>query len=95
MPFEKGREKTGGRRKSAKNKKTELEERMAKAVADNFEDFMQAYSELDPDRKCAIFLKMIEYVLPKKAAEKPEDEQGTTNASDLLRNRSEYTESDT
>lgn len=94
MPFEKGREKTGGRRRGTRNKETELKEKVTDWVVNGFEGFGESFEELEPDRKCAVFLKVMEYVLPKKAAEKPEDEQGTTGASDLLRERAEYESDD-
>ena len=67
--FAKGRAKTGGRKKGTPNKLTgevrQMIETTAKGLGGNFMSWLQDVSAKDPARACEIYLKMLEYHIPK------------------------------
>ena len=71
MPFEKGRKKTGGRKKGATNKTTRsLKEKINDLVEDLYLDVLKDIKNLDEKERLQIFIKLLPYVIPK--AERPE-----------------------
>lgn len=90
--FEKGHAKLGGRKKGVKNRNTEIKERIAEMVGEKFDDFVEAFDKLPPKPKCALFIKLVEFVVPKVSAIKFEEEDGSNSAIELLRLRAQYKE---
>ena len=71
MQFEKGREKTGGRKLGSTNRaSTDIKSKIA-ALIDNKFDAIQADLEmLEPKDRVSAYLKFMEYVLPKQREQK-------------------------
>lgn len=90
MGFENGHGKTGGRKTGAKNRNTEIKERISEMVGCKFDDFVKAYDALPPRQKCALFIKLMEFVVPKVSAIKFEEADGSSSAIELLRLRAKY-----
>lgn len=93
MGFEKGHEKIGGRKLGTRNKNAEIKDYMRNFVADNYEDFKEAYKSLSPENKCKIFLKSAEFVYPKISSVKFEDDGVINSATELLKKAAEYRDS--
>jgi len=73
MPFKKGQEKKGGRSKGTQNKiSKELKENIETFLESNFQDFIETFSELEGETKVRHYLKLIEFVVPKKKELKQE-----------------------
>lgn len=68
MPFKKGRKKTGGRQKGTPNKvKSDLKKQIEGFIVDNFAEFVKELNLIDnPTDKCKMYLKMMEFTLPKQ-----------------------------
>lgn len=90
MTFEKGHVKMGGRKKGTKNLNTEVKERIAEMVSEHFDDFVASYNTLPARQKCALYMKLIEFVVPKVSSIKFEDLDGGNSALELLRLRAKY-----
>ena len=90
MPFEDGHKKLGGRKAGARNHNTEIKNRIAEMVESRFDDFVKAYDSLPAKQKCATFLKLMEFAVPKVSAIKFEEEEGSNSAVELLRLRAKY-----
>ncbi|HET6224649.1 MAG TPA: hypothetical protein VFF27_00125 [Bacteroidia bacterium] len=68
MPFEKGHEKTGGKEKGSKNKKTELwEEFSSYCLEGGLEKFKVELGKLDKAAYVKAFLTLLEFHKPKLA----------------------------
>lgn len=69
MPFEKGRQKTGGKQKGTQNKTTtEIKLAVKDAIEsnlDNIQIWLQQVGEKNPDRALGILLDMMEFAIPK------------------------------
>lgn len=67
--FQKGREKTGGRKPGTPNKMTaETRELIKKFVESRWDDFIAAYDAIDdPAKKCYIMADLLPFVSPKLA----------------------------
>jgi uncharacterized protein YbcI len=76
--FEQGRSKTGGRRPGTPNKTAaNLKEQIAAFVGANFEQFTTDLSQLEPKERATLYLKMMEYVLPKQREQLNVEQTGT------------------
>jgi hypothetical protein len=66
--FKKGRKKTGGRQKGSLNKVTQgFKTQILGFVIDNYDAFINTLNEIEnPVERAKIYLKAIEYVLPKQ-----------------------------
>jgi len=59
--------KTGGRTKGSTNKASgDVKERVADIVSDKFGEFTEKLGELDGEAYCRVYLKLMEFVLPKQ-----------------------------
>jgi hypothetical protein len=66
MPFEKGKEKTGGRQKGTPNKSTnETRELITQFVNNELEVFMSHTEKLDLKDRLLLVTKLLPYALPK------------------------------
>lgn len=66
MPFEKGKQKTGGRKKGAANKKTALLDAFAQTVCEGgVEKFKTELKKLKGKQYVDAYLMLFEYVKPK------------------------------
>jgi hypothetical protein len=66
MPFQRGKEKTGGRQKGSKNKVTvNIRERISDFVVRNFEDVENEFDQLKGYDKVRMFMSFIPYIIPK------------------------------
>lgn len=71
MQFEKGREKTGGRKPGSTNKATaDIKTKIAALIEEHFETIKDDLEALDPKERVAAYLKFLEYVLPKQREQK-------------------------
>lgn len=71
MQFEKGREKTGGRKPGTPNKSsTDIKSRIASLIDSQFELILSDLEMLEPKERVGAYLKFIEYVLPKQREQK-------------------------
>jgi hypothetical protein len=78
MPFETGREKTGGRTKGTPNKKTtELREKLIQFTSDNFDEIMNDLKQLKPKDRIQQFIKLMEFAIPKAKYLELENESDT------------------
>lgn len=57
---------------------------------DRYDNFVEEYDKLHGKPKCEIYLKILEYVLPKYASVQFEDLKEVKNAVALLRGLAEY-----
>lgn len=94
MPYEKGHTKMGGRQKGTKNKNSEIRDLLRNFARENFDDFVDNYNKLQPRDKTNMYMKVVEYVVPKVSAVKFEDAKNTNNAIELLRITAGYNEED-
>jgi 5-carboxymethyl-2-hydroxymuconate isomerase len=70
MPFEKGRSKTGRRKKGTSNKVTEsLKEKVRDLTEDLYLDVLEDVKELEPKDRIHFFVKLLPYVMPKQSIE--------------------------
>jgi hypothetical protein len=66
MPFEKGKNKTGGRKKGLPNKKTAILDTFAQSVVDGgMEKFKKELNKLEGKDFVNAYLSLFEYVKPK------------------------------
>jgi len=81
-----GRGRLGGRAKGTPNKVTvERRALIASFVEDNWEDFVESYKTItDPEKKCALFLSMVQYYAPKLAAIEYKDTAKAKSLKDEL-----------
>lgn len=71
MSFEKGRQKTGGRKSGSQNKVTiDIKSRITQLVEDQFEMIQEDLEALDPKDRVTAYLKFLEYILPKQREQK-------------------------
>jgi hypothetical protein len=71
MQFEKGREKTGGRKPGTPNKSsTDIKSRIASLIDSQFELILSDLEMLEPKDRVGAYLKFMEYVLPKQREQK-------------------------
>lgn len=88
MPFEKGREKTGGRKAGTPNKATtDLKSKISALVDEQFETIQTDLESLDPKERVTAYLKFLEYVLPKQREQKIDLSTLTDEQIDDLLNR--------
>ena len=67
MPFDKGKEKTGGRQKGTPNRlKSKLKEAIGELVDSNLETIRHDLAQLEPKDRISLLLKFVEYVIPKE-----------------------------
>ena len=65
MPFEAGKEKTGGRVKGSSNKSTtKVREAYTKLLEDNLDQLTNDFKELDAKDRIKLFLDMSKYIIP-------------------------------
>jgi hypothetical protein len=85
MPFDKGKEKTGGRQKGTSNKiKSRLKEAISEIVDSNLETIRHDLAQLEPKDRISLLLKFVEYVLPKERETKIDFSGLTDNEIDEL-----------
>lgn len=66
--FQKGQTKTGGRTKGSKNKATvKIKKRVQIFIDDNFEGMQEDMKTLTPSERIKVYLKLMEFVLPKQS----------------------------
>lgn len=66
MAFQKGKKKTGGRKKNVPNKVTvDLRELITGLLTDQFNQVTEDLRELNPKDRVAAWIKLLEYSLPK------------------------------
>ncbi|GAB3503674.1 hypothetical protein GCM10027341_33160 [Spirosoma knui] len=71
MPFEKGREKTGGRKAGSPNKATtDIKSRIATLIENQFDTIQADLETLEPKERVTVYLKFLEYVVPKQREQK-------------------------
>lgn len=71
MQFEKGREKTGGRRAGTPNKASmDIKSRIASLIDRQFENVQADFEALEPKDRVTTYLKFLEYILPKQREQK-------------------------
>ena len=77
MPFEKGRSKTGGRKKGTSNKVTEsLKDKIKDLTEDLYFDVLEDVKKLEPKDRIQFFVKLLPYVMPKQSIELGQKEEG-------------------
>ncbi len=70
-----GRGRLGGRTKGTPNKKTtEMREWVKELIEGNTERFVECLDKLDPQEYVRVFLRLLNFVLPKKAPVKTDNE---------------------
>jgi len=75
----------GGRTKGTPNKVTvERRALIASFIESNWEDFVENYKTLDPDKKCSTFMSMMAYYAPKLAAIEYKDKTQAKSLKDEL-----------
>ena len=71
MKFEKGREKTGGRKPGSTNRTTtDIKSKIAALIDDQFDSIQADLERLEPKDRIAAYMKFMEYVLPKQREQK-------------------------
>lgn len=71
MKFEKGREKTGGRKSGSTNKaSTDIKSKIAALIDNQFEKIQADLETLEPKDRVSAYLKFMEYILPKQREQK-------------------------
>jgi hypothetical protein len=71
MPFEKGREKTGGRKSGSTNRtSTNIKGKIADLIDQQFDAITADLELLEPKERVTAYLKFLEYVLPKQREQK-------------------------
>lgn len=84
-PFEKGREKTGGRKKGTPNKATvEKRELISKFIDDHWDEFVTAFENLEDDKKCKLMVDLMPYASPKLASIEYKDKDKPRTLEDEL-----------
>ena len=71
MPFEKGREKTGGRKSGSTNRtSTDIKSKIADLIDQQFNTITADLELLEPKERVTAYLKFLEYVVPKQREQK-------------------------
>ena len=71
MKFEKGREKTGGRKPGSTNKtSTDIKSKIAALIDSQFDAIQADFEILEPKDRVTAYFKFMEYVLPKQREQK-------------------------
>ena len=71
MSFEKGREKTGGRKSGSINRTSaDIKSKIAALIDDQFDTIQADLETLEPKDRVTAYLKFMEYVLPKQREQK-------------------------
>ncbi len=71
MQFEKGREKTGGRKPGSSNKaSTDIKSKIASLIDNQFDTIQADLETLEPKDRVTAYLKFLEYVVPKQREQK-------------------------
>ena len=71
MQFEKGREKTGGRKPGSTNKATtDIKIKIATLIDSQFDAITIDLEQMEPKDRVTAYLKFLEYVLPKQREQK-------------------------
>lgn len=71
MQFEKGREKTGGRKPGSTNRaSTDIKSKIADLIDQQFDAITADLDLLEPKDRVTAYLKFLEYVLPKQREQK-------------------------
>lgn len=71
MKFEKGREKTGGRKMGSTNRtSTDIKSKIATLIYEQFDTIQADLETLEPKDRVTAYLKFMEYVLPKQREQK-------------------------
>lgn len=71
MPFEKGRDKTGGRKLGSTNKiDIDIKSKIAALIDERFDAIAYDLEMLEPKDRVTAYLKFMEYVLPKQREQK-------------------------
>jgi hypothetical protein len=71
MPFEKGREKTGGRKSGSTNRtSTDIKSKIADLIDQQFDAITADLELLEPKERVTAYLKFLEYVVPKQREQK-------------------------
>jgi hypothetical protein len=71
MPFAKGKPKTGGRKVGTPNKTTiGIKNRIHEFIDERFDNMKELLDTLDPKDQIAVYLKFLEYTLPKQKEQK-------------------------
>ncbi|SOD99789.1 hypothetical protein [Spirosoma fluviale] len=71
MAFEKGREKTGGRKTGSSNRATlDIKSKIAALIDNQFDSIEADLEALEPKDRVAAYLKFMEYVVPKQREQK-------------------------
>lgn len=85
-PKNDGRGRMGGRTKGTPNKVTvERRALIASFIESRWDEFMVNYDQIDdPEKKCAIFMQMMQYYAPKMAAIEYKDKTPTRSLRDEL-----------
>jgi len=68
MPFEKGRQKTGGRKPGVPNKRTAFVEQLEAQGFDITQEAIRLFHALEDKDKTPLLVKMLEFVFPKRAS---------------------------
>jgi hypothetical protein len=80
MPFEKGKQKTGGKVKGSQNKTTkELRDLINQFVLNNIDSIQSDFDQLEPKDKLKFIDRMLNYILPKLSVEPTPIEQVKKN----------------
>ena len=88
MIFEKGREKTGGRKPGSTNKaSTDIKSKIATLIDSQFDAINADLEQLEPKDRVMAYLKFLEYVLPKQREQKIDLSTLTDEQIDDLLNR--------
>ncbi|WP_020602572.1 hypothetical protein [Spirosoma spitsbergense] len=88
MVFEKGREKTGGRKPGSTNKATtDIKSKIATLIDSQFDAITTDLEQLEPKDRVTAYLKFLEYVLPKQREQKIDLSTLTDEQVDDLLNR--------
>ena len=87
MPFEKGKDKTGGRTKGTlNNSSTKVRESFTTLLEDNLEQLKEDFKELDPKDRIKLFLDLSKYVIPQlKQTDISLDAKHTINDFDITK----------
>lgn len=84
-PFEKGREKTGGRKKGTPNKATSfLREKVVAIWEDQYDSFLKDLKDLEPKDRCRLMVDLLQYALPKLSSVEYKDKDKPRTLEDEL-----------
>jgi hypothetical protein len=71
MAFEKGREKTGGRKLGSTNRAAaDIKTKIANLIDERFDSILNDIALLEPKERVTAYLKFMEYVVPKQREQK-------------------------